>query len=291
MKLLNFGSLNIDYVYQVNHIVEAGETESSIKRDIHPGGKGLNQSVAIARAGGEVYHAGKIGTDGIMLVDLCKTSKVHTDFIKIADVPTGHTIIQVDRTGQNSIILYGGANRCIDENFVDEVLSHFSQNDIILLQNEISCLSYIVEKAYQKGMRIVLNPSPFDERVNDIDFSKISMFIINEVEGRQITGASYPDKIIETMKRKYPDATAILTVGADGSWYWKGDVQYRQDAVHVNAVDTTAAGDTFTGYFLACAIAGKDVQESLAIASKAAAVAVTREGAIPSIPWMDEIVK
>ena len=160
MKILNFGSCNIDYVYQLEHIVTDGETEQSVQMNIFPGGKGLNQSVAAARAGAPVYHAAVIGTDGGFLAEILKSNGADVSLIKTADVKNGHAVIQVNSQGENAIIVYPGTNHHIDKTYVDAVLSHFESGDLIMLQNEISEIKYIINRAHSRGMRVVLNPSP-----------------------------------------------------------------------------------------------------------------------------------
>lgn len=188
-KVLNFGSLNMDHVYQVQHFVSPGETLSSTKLQHFCGGKGLNQSIALARAGANVYHAGAIGMDGLQLKKQLEEDGADTSFLQIREeLETGHAIIQVDETGQNCIILYGGANQSITGMQVDETLKHFEKGDIILLQNEINELKYIMEKAYQKGLRIFLNPSPCDEKIMELPLELVDTLLLNEVEGEQITG-------------------------------------------------------------------------------------------------------
>lgn len=289
MKVLNFGSLNVDNVYNLPHFVTAGETIASSKMEKFCGGKGLNQSVALAKAGLPVYHAGAIGNDGQMLLDLCHEYGVDTTYVKKMDAPGGHTIIQVDESGQNCIILYGGTNRMITPDFVDEVLSDFGEGDILVLQNEISEIPYIVDKAYEAGMKIVLNPSPYDSNLDSCDFSKIWLFMLNEVEGLQCTGFSEPDRIMDELLRKFPDSRTVLTLGSAGAWYCDRDTRVFQDIFKVKAVDTTAAGDTFTGFFVASILAGAAPQDALRTAAKASSIAVTRKGAAPSIPTIEEV--
>ena len=181
MKILNFGSLNIDYVYSLDHIVMAGETISSKGLNIFPGGKGLNQSVALARAGAQVYHAGCVGKDGQLLIDTLSGDGVDMTYLKVVDEKSGHAIIQVSGDGENSIVLYAGANNMISCEQVDDVLSGFSAGDILVLQNEINNLEYIIDKAYEIGMQIIFNCAPIKENVVALDFSKISCVILNEV--------------------------------------------------------------------------------------------------------------
>lgn len=292
-RILDFGSLNIDYTYDVSHIVVPGETLAARGRSIYPGGKGLNQAVALARAGAEVWLAGLVGPEGDVLLDVCRESGVNTELVGRTEVPSGHTVIQVDEEGQNAILLYGGANREVGEAFADEVLSHFDEGDCLVLQNEISSLRHIVDAAYARGLEVILNPSPFDERLDEVDLSKVSLFLINEVEGEQVAGASTePGRILDAMAERFPHAATVLTLGPDGSIYQApgGGERIFQRAYEVEAVDTTGAGDTFTGYFVAARSAGRPVAEALDLASRASALAVTRAGAVPSIPTIDEVL-
>lgn len=290
MKVLNFGSLNLDYVYQVESILIPGETQASRDRQTFCGGKGLNQSIALAKAEIPVYHAGMIGDGGEILLEICKENGVNTEFIRKITGPCGHTVIQVDKDGQNCILLYGGANRSITREFVDEVLSALGKDDIILLQNEINELDYIVDRAYEKGMMIILNPSPYDDKLKACDMSKVSMFLVNEIEGYQITGERKPERILVAVKEKYPSAKIVLTLGGDGSVYQDETGIYHQGIFKVKAVDTTAAGDTFTGYFISSIIDGMSVKEGLEMAAKASAIAVSRPGATASIPIKQEVL-
>lgn len=291
MKVLNFGSMNLDYVYQVDHILIPGETLASSDRKTFCGGKGLNQSIALAKAGIPVYHAGMIGDEGDVLLETCRENGVNTEFIRKIPGPGGHTVIQVDKNGQNSILLFGGSNRSMTKEFVDSVLAAFEGGDIILLQNEINELDYIIDRAYEKGMMIVLNPSPYDSALDSCDLSKVSLFLVNEIEGYQITGEKEPDRILGRIREIYPGARVVLTLGGDGSVYQdETGAVYRQGIYKVKAVDTTAAGDTFTGYFLSSLIGGMPVPEGLDMAAKASAIAVSRPGATASIPLRDEVL-
>ena len=290
MKVLSFGSLNIDYVYQIDHIVSNGETESTSGMRENCGGKGLNQSIALARAGVSVWHAGMVGSEGQLLIDACVKNGVNTDFIRMTKGRSGHTIIQVDKNGNNSIILFGGANCCMTETFIDEVINNFESGDMIILQNEINLLDVIIDKAFSKGMKIVLNPSPYDKALDECDLKKVSYFILNEIEGNQMTGEKEPEKILAGIHEKYPDAKIVLTLGSEGSMYFDDGKIYRQGIYKVKAVDTTAAGDTFTGFFVASIIKGMKSEEGLSLAAKAAAIAVTKPGALDSIPALDEVL-
>lgn len=289
MKVLNYGSMNYDYVYTVKHMVQPGETLASDNMETHFGGKGLNQSIALAKAGAEVYHAGMIGEDGEALKNVCRKYGVNTDYVSELEGRNGHAVIQVNEQGENSIILYPGSNGKNTEEKIQSVLSNFGSGDILLLQNEINLLDVIIEQAYERNIKIILNPSPLNQKVFACDLQKVSVFLLNEVEGKQLTGESDPELILEWMKVLYPNAEVVLTLGKRGSIYAADGEKISCDSYHVDAVDTTAAGDTFTGYYIASMLKGKDVKTRLKIASAASAIAVTRKGAVPSIPFADEV--
>lgn len=289
MKVLNFGSLNYDYVYKVDHMILAGETMDSYGLETHFGGKGLNQSIALSKAGVPVMHAGMVGEDGQAFLDLCEKNGVDARYIKSVPGKSGHTIIQLDKNAQNSILLYGGSNRMITKEYVDEVLADFGQDDIILLQNEVNLMPYIIDSAYEKGMQIILNPSPYNEALDDCDFGKISVFLVNEIEGGQISGESDPDRILDVMAEKFPNAKIVLTLGSEGVVYRDKNQTCRQGIFKVKAVDTTAAGDTFTGYFIAGMLNDMPIPERLERCAKASALTVSRMGAAESIPEASEV--
>ena len=290
MKILNFGSLNLDYDYHLDHIAAPGETILADDLEICPGGKGLNQSIALAKAGAEVYHAGLIGREGIILKDLCDSIGINTDNIQVVEEKNGHAIIQVSSSGQNCIVLYGGANQVNSVEFVDSVLEQLGYGDVILLQNEMNQLAYMIDKAYEKGLKTVLNPSPYNELIEECDLSKVFLIIINEVEGSQMTGATEPQEILQTIHKLYPELEVVLTLGENGSVFMSKGEMICQKACHVSAVDTTAAGDTFTGYFLNTYLKESDAAKALEIASAASALSVTKKGAAPSIPCKEEVL-
>ena len=292
MKVLNFGSLNIDYVYRVPHFVQRGETLLSTERRIHSGGKGLNQSVALSRAGLEVYHAGCIGQEGKLLLEELQSAHVDTSFIRIQeDIPSGHTVIQNAEDGDNCILLFGGANHSVSKEQIDETLAHFEAGDYLVLQNEINNLDYVMLRAHERGMKVVLNPSPMDESILALPLETVSFFLVNEIEASQLTGVSPEDTeaLAQALVARFPDAQVILTLGMHGSRYLCGETCVSQAVYPVQAVDTTAAGDTFTGFFLAAVLEGRTPEEALDRASRASAISVTRPGAAPSVPTREEV--
>ena len=291
MKILNFGSLNLDLVYQMPHFVRAGETLSSTAFSRNVGGKGLNQSVALAKAGAQVYHAGLVGEDGEMLRSFLAENGVDVRFVRTVDAPSGHAVIQVEPAGNNCIFLYGGANQRVTEDFIREALEPFEAGDFLILQNEINDIGRIISLAADKGMQVVLNPSPIADNLKSLPLERVSWFILNEIEGAELSGRSDAKDVLEGLTARYPHSRIVLTLGSEGSVYAGEGRRVHQSAYRVKAVDTTAAGDTFTGFFFAAMAEGADVEEALRRASKASAISVTRPGAAASIPTLSEVLE
>ena len=289
MKILNFGSLNIDIFFRVENIVKPGETISAKSIEKRPGGKGLNQSVALSKSFENVYHAGSVGDDGIFLVDYLKSENINTKYIKKSDKLTGNAIIQVDDKGENSIVLYKGANFDNDKKFIDEVLDNFDKDDILLLQNEISSMKYLIDKAYEKGMKIVLNPSPITDEIKEFDFNKIDLLLVNEIEAKNIANKNSVDESIDYFTSTYKNINLIVTVGSKGSIFVNKNEKIKQEGIKVESVDSTGAGDTFTGFFVSYFYQGKNVRDCLKFASLASALSVTKSGASISIPSLCDV--
>ena len=290
MKVLNFGSLNIDHVYDVVDFPKPGETIDSLKYDTFLGGKGLNQSIALQRCGTQVYHAGMVGEDGKILVETLANCGVDTSHIDICKCKTGHALIQVNGQGENCIILYHGANKLIQKEDIDRVLKDFNKDDVIILQNEISNIDYLIEVAYKKDMVIVFNPAPYTKDINDFTLAFVTYMILNETEAKGLTGCEDIDKAKEMLQKAYPDTSFVITLGSDGSYFFgKGKTIY-QKAFTVPVTDTTGAGDTFIGYFIGNVIAHCSIAESLERAAKAAAIAITKKGASNAIPYLEEVL-
>lgn len=290
MRVLCFGSMNIDYTYYVDQFVSEGATILASNMSTFCGGKGLNQSIALSRGGAQVWHAGVAGTGSAILLDALKQDGVKLDYLEITeDIPNGQAIIQVDKAGRNCIIVYPGSNGKVTEGYADSVLAHFDAGDCIVLQNEISNLEYIIRTAKEKGMTVFLNPSPITEELTVELLRRADYLILNEVEGKALTEKEDFYEILDAFGTLCPETKIVLTVGKQGVLY-RDKTQILSHSIYLVPVeDTTAAGDTFSGFFIAGISRGLDAAEALRYASMAAAICVSRKGASPSIPTLEEV--
>lgn len=293
MKILNFGSMNLDYVYQVPHFVRPGETLSAYQQTVNPGGKGLNQSIALSLAGADTHHAGCVGRGGEALSRLLAEKGVHTELICPVEELQGSAVIQVTPQGENAILLFGGSNRCVTREQIQDTAARFQAGDWLLVQNEMELLPDMVNAAFERGMNIALNPSPYNEALDGVDFHKLRWLLVNEVETGQLTGQEDPYAAWEVLHARYPELSAVVTLGSRGSVAFQvrdGRVETAvQRLFPVKAVDTTAAGDTYTGYFLAGLMEGLPLEACVNRAGKAASLSVTRPGAAESIPSREQV--
>jgi ribokinase len=289
MRILNFGSLNIDHVYRVDNFVQPGETKHSKAYMINSGGKGLNQSIAAAKAGSQVFHAGIAGRDGVFLVEKLQASGVNTSLMQASAEVSGHAIIQVADSGQNCILLYGGTNQMLTEDYIDQTLAAFGSEGLVLLQNETNLVGEIIEKAARKGLKVALNAAPYSNQVNTYPIHLLDWLIVNEVEGAGIVGGEADEGLLQRLAERYPQAGILLTLGSRGAQCSQNGHFASIGSCSVKAVDTTAAGDTFSGYFLYGILEGLSLSETLRLATAASALCVQRPGAADSIPTQAEV--
>lgn len=289
MRILNFGSANLDYVYRVEHFAAPGETLAAKEQTVNPGGKGLNQSIALARAGASVCHAGCMGQEGEPLEALLRENGVDTSFLRKVKDLQGNAMIAVNDAGENFILLFGGSNQAVTCGQIDDTLAAFEAGDYLVLQNEISCLPYLVKQAAAKGMKIVFNPSPFEASLCELDFNSFAWLLVNEIEAEQLTGETEPDAVWKSLHEKYPALNLVLTLGGAGSVCFTPEEKVLQPIFPTTAVDTTAAGDTFTGFFLASLVKGEPLALCMQRAAMASSIGVGRPGASCSIPTAAEV--
>jgi ribokinase len=289
MQVLNIGSINVDHVYSVGHFVRPGETLASNAYAIFAGGKGFNQSIALARAGVTTRHAGKIGKDAMWLRQRLQEEGIDVIHVETAEAATGHAIIQIIPSGENAIILHGGANLSLREADVIRAISSCTPGDHLLLQNETSAVAAAIREGKAHGMKVVFNPAPMSPAIRDYPLERVDLFILNETEAEGLTGKTTVDDVRIAMRKRFPRAATVLTLGSQGAAYFDSDTLHHQPAFAVKAVDTTAAGDTFIGFFLAEIMRSGDPAKALALGCRAAALCVTRAGASDSIPFKKEV--
>lgn len=283
-KLFTLGSINIDHVYRMPHFVQPGETLGSLQYECFPGGKGLNQSIAAARAGASVFHIGALNAKDADLLSTLSDAGVDTHWVMKVPSPTGHAMIQTVPSGENAIVLYPGANFALTEGYIENALRSADAGDYLLLQNETNLVEFAMLAAHRKGMKIAFNPAPMDERVRDYPLALVSLFFLNQTEAAGLAGDANPELIKRFLSDLSAQASAVVTLGGDGAFLVGASGDLTVAGCSVNVVDTTAAGDTFVGYYLASLLAGESSARALQFANRAAALCVQREGAAPSIP-------
>ncbi len=285
-RILNFGSLNLDQVYRVDAFVRPGETKLSQSLETHCGGKGLNQSVAAARAGAEIWHAGMLGCDGEMLLDKLRENGVHLSLVERSAGVSGHAIIQVDDHGQNCILLFGGTNQELTEGYIDRALAAFGGEGMVLVQNETNLVGTIIKRAHERGLQVAINAAPMNEQVFAYPLEMVDWLIVNEIEGAAIAKCDREADILPSLQARYPKMNVLLTLGKRGAICRRGGEEAKSGIYDVPVVDTTAAGDTFLGYFLAQVQEGALLQDALTLASAASSLCVQTMGAADSVPCL-----
>lgn len=290
MRILNFGSLNVDYVYRVTEISRPGETISATSRQVFAGGKGANQSVALALAGADVWHAGKVGEDSRWLAEKLAKTGVHTDWLRVSDGPGGHAMIQVDDAGRNSIVIFGGANHEITTAEIDVTLKAFSPGDWLLLQNETNVTGELIHRGKHAGLRLAFNAAPMTDAVRELPLEKLDVLLVNEHEAAALAEMDGDaTTLAAALTRKFPGIALVLSLGEKGVLYRSDSEELYVPAFRVQPVDTTGAGDTFIGYWLAGVSRQLAIKEALTLGCRAAALSVTRMGAMDAIPSLAEV--
>ena len=292
MKILIYGALNIDLIYNVDHIVIPGETIRASSLEKSAGGKGANQAAAAAKAGAEVYLAGRIGCDGAFLLSMLEPCGVNAGHVAVGQGSTGQAMIQLDRNGQNAIVYYAGENGQITAAETEAVISAFGEGDVISLQNELPHIPEMMKAAAKRKMKICYNPSPWDPKIQNFPLELVDLFIVNEIEGPALAGIALDtpvDKILAELVKRFPGKEIILTAGKDGAYYGCNNVREKGSIIDLPVVDTTGAGDTFAGYYLAAILKNYPVPDALNLACKAASIAVSRMGALGAIPFGNEV--
>ena len=284
MSVFNLGSINLDYFYKVPHLPTAGETLAALNYSLGLGGKGANQSVALAKGGAEVFHIGQIHRDDEAHIALLHEADIDLQFVARADVPTGHAVVVIDEgSGENQILLMPGANAAISPSQIDEALAQAKAGDWALTQNETNLSEAFLRQAKDKGLQICYSAAPFVKQTVLSLLGIVDLLVVNEGEAAEIAAA------LGQAPEAWGIPHLVITKGADGAQYHGIEGSFTQRAEPVKAVDTTGAGDTYLGFLLARLSHGETMAQAMAVASQAAALQVTRYGTAEAIPTMAEI--
>jgi ribokinase len=296
-KILVIGSSNTDMVIKTNHFPAPGETILGGRFLMNAGGKGANQAVAASRLGGVVTFIGKIGDDifGKQAVQQLEDEGINVDFVAVdLEHPSGVAMITVDSKGENSIVVAPGSNGTLSPADFEKAVTQLDESEFVLMQLEIPIptVEYIAQKAAQRQKKVVLNPAPAAELSDEL-LQNLYMVTPNETEaelltGIKVTGENSALKAATVLHEKGVEIV-IITMGAAGAFLLADGKSEVIRAPKVEAVDTTAAGDTFNGSLLVALSEGKSIQDSIAFANKAASISVTRIGAQSSVPFRKEI--
>ena len=285
MAVYNLGSINADLFYQVPHLLAPGETLASTEHSRGLGGKGANMSVAIARAAARAVHIGAVGSDGRWAVERLLEYGVDTRNIVELDVPTGHAVIMVDDHGENAILLYPGANRALTETHIASALAVATEADTFVFQNETSAQIEGATLASSKGMRVVYAAAPFDAHSVEAVLPMLDILVMNAIEAQQLTDA------LGVALTDLPVRDVIVTLGGDGCRWVNTDdgTDKTFPAIPITPVDTTGAGDTFTGFLVAGLDRGLPMEQAISLGQQAGAIMVTRHGTADVIPDLKDI--
>ena len=283
----NLGSINADHVYAVPHIPAPGETLAATALTYGLGGKGANMSVAAARAGARIAHLGAVGVDGGWMVERLESYGVDCAHVQRREGPSGHAIIAVDARAENAITLFPGANREIDLDAVKQALDKADPGDLLITQNETNGQVEAAAQARARGLRVVYAAAPFEAGAVRAVLPHLDLLVLNEVEAQQLSQA------LGTPIEELPVPQVVVTLGAAGcDWIETATgARHHVDAPRVEAVDTTGAGDTFTGYLLAGLSEGLEMPAALKLATRAGALKVGRHGAADAIPSREEVAQ
>ena len=292
MSILVIGSVNVDTTYNLENFPKPGETISSISKSRSVGGKGANQAIACQKLGGDVKFLACVGNDmdADFIFENMKEYGVDTTNIIKKDVDTGTALINVDKTGQNEIVLDHGANYAITIQDIDDNIELLDECDILILQMEIpqEVNEYAIKKAKEKGVYVILNPAPSEFEVEDI-LDKVDLFVPNENEIlRYSTKENLKEAADELLGKNV--GSVIITLGENGSEYFSKKEHIKQEPIKAKVVDTTSAGDCYIGAMAVMLDQQKSIKEAMEFATKASSKTVTRKGSGESIPTIDEIM-
>lgn len=297
-KIIVVGSSNTDMVVKSSHLPGPGETVLGGNFLMTQGGKGANQAVAVKRMGGNLIFVARLGNDlfGDQTIEVLAKEGICTEYITRDKMhPSGVALINVDEKAENTIVVASGANLLLDESDIDKIEGEMSEGGILLMQLEspIATVEYAAKKAFEKGMKVILNPAPAQHLPESL-YNYLYMITPNRIEAEMLTGIKINnDSDIALAAEKLSEMgvkNVIITLGSKGCFVREGNNSYSVDSLKVKAVDTTAAGDTFNGALCVGIAENMELKQAVKMASQASSIAVTRMGAQSSIPHRSELV-
>lgn len=291
MRAVVIGSINMDFTMGVEHLPAKGETIAANYFKESPGGKGANQAVALSRLGADVMMIGAVGRDGMgeSLINALSRDRISGTGIKRADAATGNAFISVDSGGNNTIVVYPGANYELNMEWVESFKNEISAADYVILQMEIptETVAGSIKLAHKLGARVILNPAPARPLPDDV-YPMTDMIIPNETELSLLTGTEDIREGAQLLLRKGVKSV-VVTLGSKGCFFMDGSREFKVEGFRVNAVDSTAAGDAFIAGLAVSLGNSRKIPEALRYANAVGAVTVTRPGAQDSIPTYKEV--
>lgn len=284
MTVYNLGSINIDHIFRLDHLPQAGETLLSKDYLCCLGGKGANQSLALALGGAQVEHIGRMALPDLHFIDQLKQTGVNLDSIDTTAQTTASAIVMVDDTsGENQIVINPGANQQISTQAIDSSLDNALPGDWALSQNETNAVPYFLQQAKEKGLNVCYSAAPFVAETT-IDLLPITdLLVVNQLEAEALAEAL--DCTLEQIDVPH----LLVTLGAEGARYIGKEGDWTLPSPKVSAVDTTGAGDTFLGFLLAALTQQQTMRDAMVLALHAAALQVTRKGTADAIPSLHEV--
>ena len=296
-KIVIIGSSNIDFIMKMKQLPKVGETVTDAEFMQVFGGKGANQAVAAARAGGNVWFVSCVGDDDITprMIDNFSKDGINTDFLfREKNISTGTALIMIGEHGANFISVAPGANYRLSPDYIDKAAAIIKESDIVILQYEITAetLKYVLDICEKHRKLVMWNFAPareFDRKY----LGKVGILVVNETEAEILSGIAVTDddSVLKAARelKKAGCRTVIITLGVRGSFIYSDEASEWVKAFSVDAVDTTAAGDIYCGSLATALTEGRSLAEAVRFSSAAAAISVTRMGAQPSAPSREEI--
>lgn len=284
MRVFNLGSINIDHIFRLGHFPAPGETLTAQDYLCCLGGKGANQSLALALGGAQVLHIGRMAAPDEHFISPLQRAGVCLDQVATDAKASGSAVVLVDQeSGENQIIINPGANQQIASAQIDMALAQASAGDWALAQNETNNVSQFLQQAKSRGMNVCYSAAPFVAETALALLPHTDLLIVNQIEAAALASA------LDCPLDKIPVPHLVITLGADGARYIGEDGDWSLPSPKVEAVDTTGAGDTFLGFMLASLTNGVSMRTAMHQALAAAALQVTRKGTADAIPSLDEV--